>query len=371
MKVFEPITINGLTLANRFVRSATWEAMATEDGYCTPELTEYLLRVAKGGVGLIISGHSNISPKGKAGIKQLAIWQDDFIPELSKMTTLVHEAGGRIFMQLNHAGIRTATELTGDAPMGPTLYEKDDGSFSREMTRLDISKVTDDFAQAALRAKQAGFDGIQVHAAHGYLLSSFLSPYFNKRRDEYGGSVENRARFLLETLQAVFALTGDDFPVTIKMNASDFLPGGFGDRELLETVCLLEEGGVDAIELSGGTAFSGKNIPSRQGKLSPDKEGYYKDEAAKCKQKLAIPVMLVGGIRSLHIAEKFLQEGVCDIISLCRPLINEPELINRWRSGDDAPAACLSDNLCYRPVREGKSLYCVTKERVGEKITGK
>jgi 2,4-dienoyl-CoA reductase-like NADH-dependent reductase (Old Yellow Enzyme family) len=363
MKVFEPAEINKMKLANRFVRSATWEGMATKDSYCTPKLKDVLVRLVKGGVGLIITSHSTVSPEGQAGIRQVGIWDDLFIPKLAEMTARVHEAKGKIVMQINHSGPRAESSITNEAPIGPTFQEKEDGTFCKEMTRLDIRRVAEAFGTAAGRAKKAGFDGVQVHAAHGYLLSSFLSPYFNKRSDEYGGTVENRARFLLEVLQAIFVAVGDDFPIIVKMNAADFLPGGFSAQDMVQTAALLEGAGVDAIELSGGTAFSDKCIPSRRGKLSPDEEGYYKEEAKKYKEKIAVPLILVGGFRSLEISEKFLQEGICDFISLCRPLIREPELINRWKSGDTRPSTCISDNLCYRPIREGKGLYCLTEKR--------
>jgi 2,4-dienoyl-CoA reductase-like NADH-dependent reductase (Old Yellow Enzyme family) len=247
--------------------------------------------------------------------------------------------------------------------MGPIFIENEDGTICREMTKMDIRKIVEAFGAAAKRAQKAGFDGIQVHAAHGYLLSSFLSPYYNQRRDEYGGTVENRARFLLEVLKAVFREAGDNFPVLVKMNAADFMPGGLSVQDMLQTAALLEKAGVDAIELSGGTLHSGKCIPSRLGRLLPEEEGYYKGEAKKYKEKIKVPLILVGGIRSLEVTEKFLQEGICDYIALCRPLIREPELINRWKSGDKRPASCISDNLCYQPIREGKGVYCLTEER--------
>jgi 2,4-dienoyl-CoA reductase-like NADH-dependent reductase (Old Yellow Enzyme family) len=246
------------------------------------------------------------------------------------------------------------------------LQENEDGTFCKEMTRLDIRRTVEAFGAAADRAKKAGFDGVEVHAAHGYLLSSFLSPFFNKRRDEYGGTVENRARFLLEVLQSIFVAVGDNFPIIVKMNADDFLPGGFGVHEMVQTAALLEVAGVDAIELSGGTALSGKCIPSRRGKLQPEEEGYYKEEAKKYKERIAVPLILVGGFRSLAVSENFLQEGICDLISLCRPFIREPELVNRWKSGDIRPSTCISDNLCYLPIREGKGLYCLTERREQE-----
>jgi 2,4-dienoyl-CoA reductase-like NADH-dependent reductase (Old Yellow Enzyme family) len=363
MKVFDEGIIKGVSLANRFVRSATWEGLATDKSFCSPELTQLLVRLAKGGVGLIISSHSTVSPEGQAGFRQVGIWADEFIPNLADMTAMVHKAGGKIFMQINHAGSRAETSLTKELPMGPIFIENEDGTICREMTKMDIRKVVDAFGAAAKRAQKAGFDGVQVHAAHGYLLSSFLSPYYNKRRDEYGGTVEKRARFLLEALQAVFREVGDKFPVLVKMNATDFIPGGLSVQDMLETALLLEKAGVDAIELSGGTFHSGKYIPSRRGKLLPEEEGYYKEEAKKYKEKIKVPLILVGGIRSLDSAEKFLQDGICDYIALCRPLIREPELINRWKSGDKRAASCISDNLCFRPIREGKGMYCLTEER--------
>jgi 2,4-dienoyl-CoA reductase-like NADH-dependent reductase (Old Yellow Enzyme family) len=366
MKVWEPAVINGMSLANRFVRSATWEGLATDNSYCSPELTRILVRLAQGGVGLIITSHTTISPEGQAGIRQVGIWSDDFIPNLALMTDQVHSAGGKIVMQINHAGIRAATKITKEAAMGPSLFKNEDGTVSREMTKADIRKTVEKFAAAALRVKQAGFDGIQVHAAHGYLLSSFLSPYFNKRTDEYGGSIENRARFLLEVLQSVFSAVGDNFPVLVKMNAADFLPGGFSAQEMVQTAALLAEAGIDAIELSGGTNLSGKLIPFRPGKTTAEKEGYYKEEAVKYKERIAVPLILVGGFRSLEVSEKFLQEGICDFISLCRPLIREPELISRWQAGDTRPATCISDNLCHISIREGKGMYCVTREKLHE-----
>jgi 2,4-dienoyl-CoA reductase-like NADH-dependent reductase (Old Yellow Enzyme family) len=366
MKAFEQAKIGEMVLANRFVRSATWEGMATDDGYCTPQLTDLMVRLAKGGVGLIISSHTYVSLEGKAGNKQLAIYDDSYISALKEMTAKVHAAGGKIIMQINHAGGRADNSATGAQTMGPIAGENDNGTLCREMTKTDIITTTKVFVAAAKRAQAAGFDGVQVHAAHGYLLSSYLSPYFNKRRDEYGGTVENRARFLLEVLQSVFVAVGGKFPVLVKMNAADFLEGGLTAADMVGTAGLLEKVGVAAIELSGGTFASGKFIPSRRGRLAPTEEVYYKEEAKKYKEKVSVPLILVGGIRTLAVAEKLLQENICDFISMSRPLIREPELISRWKAGDIGEAACISDNLCYRPIREGKGVYCLSEEREKE-----
>jgi len=363
MKVWESTAIKGMTLANRFVRSATWEGLAIDNGHCSPELTKLMVRLVQGGVGLIITGHTTISPEGQAGIRQLSIWSDEYIPQLTAMTEQVHAAGGRIVMQLNHAGNRAAVSLTKEAAIGPTPYPQEDEALSREMTKADIRQTVENFAAAALRAQKAGVDGVQVHAAHGYLLSSFLSPYFNKRQDEYGGTAANRARFLLEVIEAVFSAVGGNFPVLVKMNAADFLEGGFTAEAMVETAFLLQAAGIDAIELSGGNFLAGKFIPSRRGKIAPEEEGYYKDEAKKYKKIIKVPLILVGGFRSLAAAENFLQGGVCDFIALSRPLIREPELIARWQAGDTRPSICTSDNRCFVPINNGEGIYCLTEKR--------
>jgi len=364
MKVFEPAAIGAMSLANHFVRSATGEGLATRQGCCSSLLTKLMVQLTHGGVGLIITGHTAVSPEGRAGVRQLCLWHDDHLPALIEMTGRVHEAGGKMVMQISHAGIFANTSLSSEAALGPTIRPQSDGTICREMTRFDIRKTVDAFALAASLAKNAGFDGVQIHAAHGYLLSSFLSPHYNHRRDEYGGTVENRARFLLEVLQAVWGSVGSDFPVLIKMNVNDFLPDGLIVKDMLKTAALLKKVGVTAIELSGGTIESGKMIPPRPGKIKPENEGYYKEDARYFKKKIGIPLILVGGFRSLDIAENFLREGICDFIAMSRPLISEPDLIARWRKNDKNPSSCNSDNLCHLPVRAGKGLYCLTQ--VGE-----
>ena len=232
------------------------------------------------------------------------------------------------------------------------------------MTSEDIDAVTQAFAAAAVRARTAGFDAVQIHAAHGYLLSQFLSPFFNKRNDEYGGSIENRARLAVEVLKAVRSAVGADFPLLIKLNAEDFLPGGLTLEDMIRTAVMLEGDGIDAIELSGGTFLSGKHGPSRQGKPGPgEPEAYYEAAARLYKEKVRVPLVLVGGIRTFETAERLVTEGVCDYVALCRPLIREPGLVNRWKSGDTGPAACVSDNGCFQPGFQGKGVYCVVEAR--------
>lgn len=362
-KSFEPGIINGMKLANRFVRSATYEGMATEDGSVAPKLTETMVDLAKGGVGLIISGHAYILPEGQAGPLQLGIYKDEHIDGLKTMTDSVHEAGGKIVAQLAHAGAQADKELIKQPPHVVSNFEGLSRSPRHELTKEDIQKLVNAFADAAIRAKTAGFNGIQLHSAHGYMLNQFLSPFYNRRTDEYGGAIENRSRVHLEVCHAIRNVVGNDYPVLIKINSEDYMENGLDLEDSMWVSKMLVDAGIDAIEVSGGTKYSGKYIPSRTGINKQGKEAYFKEAAVAFKKSVDVPLILVGGMRSFNVAEQMIQSGIADYISICRPLIREPGLINRWRSGDMSPAKCKSDNLCFEPAREGKGVYCVVEER--------
>ncbi len=366
-KMFETTEINGMQLANRFVRSATWEGMASNDGACTFRLMELMAKLAKGGVGLIITSHAYIRPDGQAGPLQLGIYKDEFIDDLRELTSSIHKHGSRIVLQIAHAGYFANPKLTGQMPLALSQVEGYSKSPRKEMTMEEIQDIVEAFGQAAHRSKKAGFDGVQIHAAHGYLLSQSISPAFNKRRDAYGGSVENRAKFLLEVLQGVRANVGPDFPILVKMNSQDFLEGGFTLEDSLQVGTMLQEQGVDAIELSGGTFVSGKLNPSREGITSEEKEAYFREEAKVFKEELNVPLILVGGNRSFQLAEWLVKEGYADYISMSRPFIREPDLVKRWASGDLRKAACLSDNQCFGPTMAGDGIYCVVEKKQKEK----
>jgi len=360
-KLFESTSIKEMILANRFVRSATWEGLAAVDGAVTQRLIDVQTQLALGGVGLIISGHAYVSREGQAGNWQLGVYSDELIPGLTEMAAAVHTAGGKVALQLAHAGSRAAYRISGLEPIGPSVMETDAGPAGRMMTVEDIKEVTETFARAAARARNAGFDAVQIHAAHGYLLSQYLSPYFNKRKDDYGGIIENRARLLVQVLKAIRKAVGPEFPVLIKLNSEDFLPAGLTVEDMVRAAVMLEEAGIDAIEMSGGTFLSGKNTPSRIGKQDP--EAYYEAAAEKFKLEVSVPLMLVGGIHTIETAERLVALETADYISLSRPLIREPALVNRWKSGDRRSALCISDSGCFKPVFEGKGVYCVVEER--------
>lgn len=363
-QLFESIRIKSMTLGNRFVRSATWEGMASDQGLCTPKLTEWMVALAAGEVGLIITGHAYVSREGQAGPWQLSISDDHCTQPLRDLVEQVHRAGGRIALQLAHAGCHAATQLSGLAAIGPSYFEARKGNTAAEMTRADMDRIVAAFASAARRAQEAGFDAVQFHAAHGYLLSQFLSPFYNRRTDDFGGPVENRTRLISQLVERSRELVGEDFPLLLKMNSEDYLEPGLTQDDMLEVAARLQQAGIDAIELSGGTISSGKWVPVRKGTpVRIEDEVYYREAAGRFKQALDIPLMLVGGIRSYEVAERLVAEGVADYVSMSRPLIREPGLIRRWREGDRAKAACDSDNLCFRPAMSGKGIHCVVEKR--------
>ena len=366
--LFESTVLNGMTLANRFVRSATWEGLATAEGYATENLTRLLADLARGEVGLIITGHAYISPEGKAAPGQLGIYTDGHVPSLKEMVRKIHDAGGRVAVQISHGG-RYALKFPDVVRLGPSAIESRGKVQCREMTSEEIHRMTGRFGEAARRARAAGFDAMQLHAAHGYLLSEFLSPFFNKRTDAYGGSVGNRARFLLEVVNAVRREAGSAFPLLVKLNSQEFLEGGSTVEDMLEVASLLEKAGVDAIEMSGGhhvEGVFGKFFPARPGKPKGEEKPYYLGEARRYKEKIRVPLMLVGGIRSYEWARRIISEGYADYVSLSRPLIREPGLIKRWKSGDTAGSACISDNGCFKPGLDGQGVFCTVATRSGE-----
>ena len=359
-QLFEKTKINQMELKNRFVRSATWEGLANSDGSCSEEIIDMMVELAKGQVGLIIGSHAYVSPTGQAHVRQLGIYDDHLIDSYKRMVEKVHNEGSKIILQINHAGGRALVQTKDDKPFGPSSVEIQDYS-CREMTVREIVQIVADFNHAAIRAKKAGFDGVQLHGAHAFLLSQFLSPFFNKREDRYGESLENRARLILEILQAIRSELGRQFTVIIKLNSDDFVEGGFNPSEMVQVSALLEKAGIDAIEISGGTILSVSRYSSSRVDRgdSQEEEVYYRDAAKLYKERISVPLILVGGIRSYEVAKELIEKEKVDYISLCRPLIREPGLIKRWQSGDTRRATCISCNKCFIPTRAGEGLYCV------------
>ena len=367
--IFEQTGIGGLTLRNRLVRSATWEGMCEPDGRPTQKLARFYGDLARGGVGLIISGYTFVRPEGKQLPGKMGIHTDDFAAEFKALTRAVHEAHGKIALQLVHAGGQTDSRAAGRKPLAPSAIETPQfPEIPEELSKDEIGEIVAAFGQSAARAKAWGFDAVQMHGAHGYLINQFLSPLTNRRSDEFGGSFENRSRFLLQVYGAVREAVGPEFPVMIKLNSEDNVEGGFTLEDAILAAKALDKAGIDAIEVSGGTPASGKNASARIKIDSPEKEAYHLDAALKIKRAVSCPVMAVGGFRSFEVAERAVRDLGLDYVSMARPFIREPGLPNRWLSGDTSPARCISCNSCFGPGLKEGGIYCVAekKERQGE-----
>ncbi|HLO25953.1 MAG TPA: NADH:flavin oxidoreductase [Geobacteraceae bacterium] len=359
-QVFDETRINGMTLANRLVRSATWEGMCEEDGRPMPKLAVYYANLAKGGIGLIITGYTFVRPDGKQLPGQMGIHSDSFAGEMQALTRAVHGEGGKICLQLVHCGGQASAKATGCRPLAPSALEaKQYPELPAELSAADIEALVHRFGEGAARAREYGFDAVQLHAAHGYLINQFLSPLTNRRTDGYGGSMENRSRFLLEVFRSVRKAVGKDFPVLVKLNGSDNLEGGLDIDAAQFAARVLDEEGVDAIEVSGGTPASGDRTPVRQGIATREQEAYNLPLAARIKGAVSCPVMVIGGFRTFEVVGGVIRRGEADYVSLARPLIREPHLPRRWEEGNEAKARCISCNGCFKPGLKEGGIYCV------------
>jgi 2,4-dienoyl-CoA reductase-like NADH-dependent reductase (Old Yellow Enzyme family) len=359
-RVFDESKINGLPLANRLVRSATWEGMCTATGRPTEKLTGYYATLARSGVGLIITGYAFIRPDGKQLPGQMGIDSDDSAEAMRHLTGTVHRLGGKICLQLVHAGGQTTAKMIGRPPLAPSAVAVAQfPELPEELSREAIHELVGCFAASARRAKDWGFDAVQLHAAHGYLLNQFLSPLTNRRIDAYGGSLANRSRFLLEAYRAVRETVGTHFPVLVKLNGVDNLPGGLELEDALSVARQLDEEGIDAIEVSGGTPASGEQSPVRQGISSRELEAYNLPLAYRIKNGVSCAVLVVGGLRSFEIVEGIIRRGEADYVAMSRPFIREPNLARRWQEGDETHARCISCNGCFKPGLKEKGIYCV------------
>ena len=389
--LFTPTEINGMQLKNRLVKSATYEAMAAEDGSVTDQLIDMYTSLAKGGVGLIITGYAYVQENGHCMPLQTGVFSDDNIPGLQKLADAVHEEGGTIALQIAHSGRQTFPALIGgQTPMAPSAIEEDPFFHikPRAMTTEEISETIDAFGAAAFRCKEAGFDAVQLHGTHGYLIAQFLSPFTNRRTDEWGGNTENRMRFVKEVVKKVRAAVGPDYPVLIKISVEEGVDNGM----TLDESCIIAKGladeGVDAIEVSGGivadTAFvmSRGDVPIDQftGGLEGDvkaqteqvlhsiadsvkmEEAYWSGHAEKIKGVVGdVPVMVVGGMKYPQTMETIVQEKKADFISLARSLVKEPALPKEMAEGRKSPVKCGYCNRCLGAIVAGQPLKCYNR----------
>jgi 2,4-dienoyl-CoA reductase-like NADH-dependent reductase (Old Yellow Enzyme family) len=350
--LFESINFCGIDLRNRFVRSATMENMSTADRLPRAGLYALYGKMAAGRIGLIIT--SAVRPNREWDLhpqsKNLCIDTEKAVAALAELTERVHADGSKIAIQLGSL-FRFGGELVAPSP-------PETGKGARALSTSEIKQIIVAYAQAAKRSLEAGFDAVQINAAHGFPLSQFLSPAYNHRDDPYGGSTENRARMIGEMIERIKERTAGRLPVFIKMNVMDFIEGGITVEEAAAVIGALSGYGLDAVEASGG------GIGHKMNWLGPDRrkewhEGYLRKYTGELKSRIGIPVVMVGGLRSVPMMEQIIRKGEADLVAMSRPFIREPQLIKRWLQGDRAPAACISCNGCMQQFKEGKTVRCV------------
>ncbi len=362
LSVLRPGRIGDVVMKNRFIRSATSETMADEHGRLIERLYHPLhLELARGGVGLIFTGHCAVHSRGKYAFGMTSLASDVNVESFGRLVDAVHVEGARMFAQLNHAGSQARARDV--EPLAPSpIPNPQHGRVPSAASEGEIQEAIAAFADAARRVKQAGFDGVHLHAGHGYLLSEFLSPLTNHRTDGWGGPLESRQRLLREVVAAVRDAVGPDFPVTVKLGIRDFPPGGLTLDEGLETAALVASLGVQGIEITAGLtspkvesampyagltrrrALEDKVLHRVFGPWVP--EAYFADEAKLVKERVRCPVILVGGLRSVETIEAVVRDGVADFVSLARPLIREPHLVRDIEDGRRGAVDCVSCNIC-------------------------
>jgi 2,4-dienoyl-CoA reductase-like NADH-dependent reductase (Old Yellow Enzyme family) len=385
--LFEPVTLGHLAVKNRFVHSATYESMAAEDGEVTGRLVERYRRLAQGEVGLVIPGGLYVHPMGRASRYQAGIHSNGMIAGLRQVVEAVKSSGGRIVFQLMHAGGQARRDVIGATPLAPSRSARDPVNFRRPaaMSEAQIAEAIWAFGEAARRAVEAGADGVQLHAAHGYLINQFLSPFYNHRSDRWGGSEENRFRFLQEVVRETREALPAAMPLLVKLNVHDYTPGeGITPPLAARYAGRLARMGVAGLELSCGTAHSYMNmcrgevpvagllegVPRWRRTLVKlvldrlvgeyDLHGPYNLEAARVIRPACgeARLLLVGGLRSLSQMEAVVEGGRADLISMCRPFIREPSLVRRLRRGHTDLAACTSCNRCFAAMVNDKPVRC-------------
>ena len=347
--LFDKLNINKMEIINRFVRSATMDSMANHGMVSDAEISLYQ-ELGKSEIGLIVSHGLFPTKEGQCSARQLSVHKDEAIPSLSRLVNTVHENNGKIAAQILHGGWLCRPEVTGLLPVGPSAtVNTRSGLQIRELSSDEIYELVESYIQAARRIIEAGFDAVQLHGAHSWLLSAFLSPVTNKRDDEWGGSVEKRSNFLRRICRGIRQLAGPDYPVLVKLGIKDYHPEGKTISEGVKQARLLEADGVDAIEVSEGLEEDFFHH-IRLDAVSP----YYVEECRQAKQALSIPVILVGGMRKLQDMKAVIDEGVADAISMCRPFIMAPQLVNNFREGLTDSSGCVSCNECLAEMGRGQ-----------------
>jgi len=385
-KLFEYSTIAGMTLKNRVIRSATHEGLGNKDGRPMTDLTDLYLKLARGGVGAIITGYAAVKGNGRTMLNMRMFDRDELIDDYKKINIQLDELGVPIINQIAHGGGQTSKQVIGEQPAAPTKRKYPlFSSTARELTDNEIEEIINNFVLAVERSKKAGFSGVQLHAAHGYLLNQFLSPHLNMRSDRWGGNFENRFRILSEIIRRSREMVGD-YPILAKISAYDGDKNGIRIDEGIKIAESLQRSGYDAIEVSCGGSEDGFNstrvpkvpinavlelVPWLRSLSKTQKtlmrimgpfvikhnfplNNYNVDAAAHIKGNVDIPVIVVGGIRRLKDMENIISEKKADYVSMCRPFIIEPGIVNKFKSGTQDESKCINCGFCLMGVSATK-----------------
>lgn len=325
MLLKEKLIAKNIELKNRLVMPPMATAKSGANGEVTEALCEYYKSKTSGGyIGLVITEHAFYTQQGKAGSGQVSFASDDKIEGLKKLVEAIHEGGAKVAAQLNHAGSATNSGVTGmpvvsaSAVINPGMKAGVAAEMPKELTIEEIHELQDKFAAAAVRAKEAGYDAVEIHSAHGYLLNQFFSPLTNKRTDEYGPqSIENRVRFQVETYRKTRQALGDDYPIFIRLGGCDYMEGGSTIEDAVEACKIFEKEGINLIDLTGGMCRY----------MRPDcsEPGYFSDMSAAVKKVVSVPVLVTGGITTAEQAEKLLEEGAADLIGVGRAIMKDSD----------------------------------------------
>jgi len=342
---------NGQTIRNRLAKAATSETLATYDNHPKPALVQLYRRWASSGIGLIITGNVMIDRRALGEPGNVVIEDEADLPMLQQWASAATSQGASIWVQLNHPGKQSTKGLNASniAPSAVPFSPEMAAMFEtpREATVTEIHEIIHRFGRSAAICKKAGFSGVQIHAAHGYLINQFLSPHHNQRTDEWGGTIEKRRRFLLAVYAEIRQQVGPDFPIGIKLNSADFQHGGFTEDESLQTIRALADAGIDMVEISGGTYETGVAQPKKASTLA--REAYFIDFAEKVRAAVQVPLMVTGGFRSAAGMEAALRSGAVDVVGIARLMAIDP----------DAPASLLKgvdSKQQVRPIKTGIKL---------------
>jgi len=362
-KILDPVQIGTIKIKNRIVMAPMCTRLANPDGSVSPRLIEYYEARAAGGAGMIIVEYTYIDDlSSKAAICQLGVYSDNLIPGLNELVERLQYYDAKVFLQISHGGGQSPSSLIKREPLAPSPVLSKSGEMPSELTIEQIETLIKSFGEAALRAEKAGFDGVELHGVHGYLINQFLSSNYNKRKDHYGRDFLSRTRFPLEVLLEVRSKVGKDFPVGYRLNVKDFVPGGVELQETLELIKILEKNGVDYIHTSAGTYLSHHYM------ISPPyiERGHLVELAKKCKEQVKVPVIAVGGINH-EVATRILNNGSADLVAIGRALIADPELPVKLKEGRIKEIRpCIRCNEgCIGRFFQGKTIRCATNPTTG------